>query len=312
MAESGEEEGGKVITIARRCRSQHRICTTMKNFEVSSRFAVVGPQGGPYPKLKKWPRDGMHSGFEAQILDKELKAIVHRQNKNGRNSDDPIVRAMYDPNPKSSDSFDYSTMVYKPMKSSHSSSSKMCSSKYPNFVDDLGGKVLLSKGILPSAPIMRHDIRLLTDNWQDVEAKHRELKRQLDAVERELVEKETNVRTDGALSRRSVANKQHSVGSFHGNTTVKPGSHICTSGFQWSGTYVSRNKIDYCTPKQVFTDPLSGHKNNIHTEYGQFTKECDLPEPNTHVNKDAPYHSRCKFTKEELKQRIDYFKKEDD
>ena len=51
--------------------------------------------------------------------------------------------------------------------------STMDSSNYPNFVDDQGGKSLLSKGALPQQTIMRYDVDLLTANWHDVESKHR-------------------------------------------------------------------------------------------------------------------------------------------
>ena len=51
--------------------------------------------------------------------------------------------------------------------------STMDSSNYPNFVDDQGGKSLLSKGALPQHTIRRYDIDLLTANWHDIESKHK-------------------------------------------------------------------------------------------------------------------------------------------
>ena len=49
----------------------------------------------------------------------------------------------------------------------------MDSVNYPNFVDDQGGKSLLSKGALPQQTIMRYDVDLLTSNWHDIELKHK-------------------------------------------------------------------------------------------------------------------------------------------
>ena len=190
----------------------------------------------------------------------------------------------------------------------------LISSGYPNFVDDGGGKYLLSKGILPSSTIMRHDVQMLTDNWNDVENRHRELQRQLDAVERDLSRHEDSLmkQTSNSLSRSKNGRspvKDTNV-KFVNNSVTKPGSHICGSGFKWAGTTTNGHKRDYGKPRKIFDDPVVKHKAKIQTEYGTYTKECDLPEPLIHVNKTAPFHYKCTMTKDELQQRMNYFEKE--
>ena len=132
-----------------------------------------------------------------------------------------------------------------------------------------------------------------------------ELQKQLDAVDRELEKRETAIQTRSSSVSKSIAGPT-SI-KFANNSIVKPGSNICGSGFTWAGAYKTSNSRTYDNPQKLFEDEkIRNHKRNIQTEYGMFTKECDLPTGNINVNKLAPYDRRCTLSKEELQQRIPY------
>ena len=223
----------------------------------------------------------------------------------------------------------------------------MDSVNYPNFVDDQGGKSLLSKGALPQQTIMRYDVDLLTSNWHDVESKHKgnglriifnyyhniqdlsylatlffflftfdlitipsnsyaELQNQLDAVDKELEKREKSLKAQETSTGINYAGPTTKI-KFANNSIVKPGSNICGSGFTWSGTFKTSNSSTFRIPQRAFeNEKIRNHTKNIQTEYGIFTKECDLPVGNINVNKSAPLDRRCTLTKDELRKRMPY------
>lgn len=71
----------------------------MKRNKKNLRGATVGPSNGPSSSYRKWPKQAeKNPKFNAVLLDKELMSFVTKQQKNGMESSNPIIRAMYDPN----------------------------------------------------------------------------------------------------------------------------------------------------------------------------------------------------------------------
>ena len=62
------------------------------------RGATVGPSNGPSYSYRKWPKQAeKNPKFNTIMLDKELKNFIKKHNQNGKESTNPIIRAMYDP-----------------------------------------------------------------------------------------------------------------------------------------------------------------------------------------------------------------------
>ena len=125
-------------------------------------------------------------------------------------------------------------------------------------------------------------------------------------MDKELAEREI------AIQARETSSGNSNIGSvskikFANHSIVKPGSNICGSGFTWSGSYKTSHNNDYNKPQKVFEDKkLRNHKRNIQTEYGIFTKECDLPVGNINIDKSVPFDRRCTLSKEDLQKRTPY------
>ena len=62
------------------------------------RGATVGPSTGPSPSYRKWPQEAeKNPKFNTVMLAKELRTFVNKQQKNGMESSNPVIRAMYNP-----------------------------------------------------------------------------------------------------------------------------------------------------------------------------------------------------------------------
>ena len=217
------------------------------------------------------------SQFEAVIKDNRLCA--DRVKKSGLKSENPLMRLMHS-NPANADYSSISNIT--PDISTMSLSTKRM--VYPNLVNDEGGKALLSKGIIPSAPPMRYDVANLTSNWYAIEQKHEALRRELDSVDLELQRRETELKSRILAS---TANSSKGFSRFANNSVVKPGSNICGSGFTWSGGFSNTYKEDFVRHEKL-PDPLASHYKKLHSEYGECMRTCDLPEPNIYINPNAP------------------------
>ena len=70
----------------------------MKQNKRNLRGATVGPSNGPSSTYRKWPIQAeKNPKFNATMLTKELKSFISKQQKNGMESSNPVIRAMYDP-----------------------------------------------------------------------------------------------------------------------------------------------------------------------------------------------------------------------
>jgi hypothetical protein len=246
----------------------------------------------PAPKQEK--RYNLNAGYELELMEREQRARIASVKRQALISQNPLMRAMFSNPVEMHVGYDVGSRDVSIASLTQAPSSKP---NLPNFVDGQDGKFLLSKGVLPSATIMRHDIGALTSNWHDIETKHRILKAELDAIDSELSEREVAIKR----KMKEATNSTHSTNTrFANNAVIKPGSNVCGSGFNWSNTYKPSYKDDYIKPESLFDDPVKNGISKIRTQYGSCTKVCDLPEPSIYVNPLAPYNSRCKVTKSDI------------
>jgi hypothetical protein len=229
--------------------------------------------------VAKWPQ-GVSPAFQLRLIEKEKLNIIYNIKKNALASNNPLIKTMHQ-KPNYDTQYNNSIPVHETFANMSNSFNRKTN---VNFVDDENGKHLLSKGILPSATLMRHDVDFLRNNWNTIQDEHNNLKKELDSLDQEITKKESEIkRKMSEISQNSNFYGGRSVN----NTFTKPGSRICGSGFTWSSAYKPSHSEDYKIPEKYYIDPVEKGYKNYHSEYGMFTKTCDLPEPSIYVNPNA-------------------------
>lgn len=212
---------------------------------------------------------------QLEAMEKEKRIYANRVKATCLKSENPLLRLMQS-SPTMAD--------YSAVSMSLAGMSSMKPIEYPNLVNDERGKHFLSKGIVPSNPPMRYDVVNLMSNWSNIEHKHEVLRRELDSVDLELQRREADLKLKILAS---TMNSSKGFSRFANNSVIKPGSNVCGSGFAWSGAFSNTYKEDFVKHEKL-ADPLTEQYKKLHTEYGEYTKTCDLPEPNIYINPNAP------------------------
>ena len=155
-----------------------------------------------------------------------------------------------------------------------------------NLCDDDGGKVLLSKGALPSnIPADWSKLPTLLD-WKIAEQKHDELKKELDSLDDEIKSRNRLLKSsiDNTM-RNNTIHMDPSIDPKQAMTeTLRGSASIVGSSFTWGANKdASMTKGDFSWPDKIDQSAYTITK----TQYGSFTKFCDRPEGNIFINKQA-------------------------
>lgn len=138
--------------------------------------------------------------------------------------------------------------------------------------------------------ISRPDVQLLVDNWSDIELKHKQLRDELANVERELRDKEDDLKQRFKESQNAfhqTFTTQVEYPGTVGSKVLKPGSKILGSSFSWGAkAKASVYTQDLIWPERTLEKALGldiPHKPLPSTIYGALSRYVDDVGPGTNI-----------------------------
>ena len=150
------------------------------------------------------------------------------------------------------------------------------SASQPSFVNDDGGRYMLSRGPLPSSIPGRYGSHNTAIDWTKTELRHRELKAKLQAIDHEIEKKKEDIKVKmkNGVSYELGLNPSYSFPSI----STKAGASVSGSGFHWHDTLQrTSSRSDFEWPKPQFQDQHSIKR------WGELTKGCNLPQKSLHL-----------------------------